>query len=208
MFSLLLVAAAVAAFASAHLSHFAYTHAARCTADQVSRADTSDCLTQQTGAVTHRAKKWGGETPYYTVTVTTSGQHKTWDVKKSFHDGTQPGTRVAVNAYNGTIVTLAHGTLTADVADVTAFLPWTKMAAPLALMTAAAVPLIAVGDSFFRSIQITGLLPFAAFWNGILAWTTFNNAGLENWTSTTTAVVHALAWAVTCLPVLAMAAAD
>ncbi|MGI5485070.1 hypothetical protein [Streptomyces lavendofoliae] len=208
VFSLLLVAAAVAAFTAAHIPHFAYTRAALCTADQISQADISDCLTRQTGTVTNRAKKRNAESTSYTVTVATGSGKKTWDVGRSFYNGTQPGTRVAINAYKGTIVTVTNGTLTADVAGVTAFLSWKQVAAPLALMTAAAIPLIAVGDRFFRSIKLFGLLPMAAIWNGFLAAVTFGNAGLESWTSTTTAVVHALAWALTCLPSLVMAALD
>ncbi|MFE0455195.1 hypothetical protein ACFW2D_28810 [Streptomyces sp. NPDC058914] len=169
-------------FAAAHIQHFAYTHAALCTANQISRADTSNCLTQQTGTVTDRAEESNADTTSYTVTVTTTGgQHKTWDVDESFHDGAQPNTGITINSYNGTIVTLTHGTLTADVAESsTVFLSWKQVVAPLALMTAAAIPLIAVGDRFFRSIKIFGLLPIAAIWNVFLAMVTFNNAGPES----------------------------
>lgn len=163
----------------------------------------------ETGTVTDRAEDSTSDTTFYTVTVTTTGgQHKAWDVDESFHDGTPPGTRVAINACKGIMVTLTHGTLTAHVADPTAFLSWKRVVAPLTLMTAAVIPLIAVGDRFFLSSKIFGLLPLAAVWNVFLAASVFNNVGPESWTSTTTAVVHALAWALTCLPPLGTAAFD
>ncbi|MFF0109602.1 hypothetical protein [Streptomyces hirsutus] len=188
VFSLLFVAAAVPAFVAAHIQMFGHTRAALCTADQISRADTSDCLTQQTGTVTERATRSNAVgTTSYTVTVTTTdSQHKTWDVDGSFYDGAQPGTRVAINAYNGIVVTL-----TTDVAGLTAFLSWKQVVVPLALMTAAGIPLIPLGDPFFRSIKIWVLL-FEAFWNVSIFMFTYNDVGPESWTSTTTAVVHAL----------------
>ncbi|MGK5638222.1 hypothetical protein ACSNOK_07880 [Streptomyces sp. URMC 126] len=207
-FALLLVAAAGAAFAAAHIQRFAYTHAALCTAARISRAETGDCLTQQTGTVTDRAEKSDADATSYTVTVAVGGRHKTWNVKESFYNGTRPGTRVAVNTYDGTIVTLTHGTLTADVADGAAFLSWKQMVAPLALMTAAAIALIAVADRFFRPSMFYGLLPIAALWNVSAALLTFNNWGSGSWTGVASAVVHALAWTLACLPPLAMAALD
>ncbi|MFB7449872.1 hypothetical protein [Streptomyces sp. NPDC056194] len=209
VFSLLLLAAAVAAFAAAHIQQFAYTHAALCTEDQISRGDSGDCLTQQAGTVTDRASEVHDDTTSYTVTVvTTSGKPKTWDVDESFHDGTPPRTRVAIHTYHGTIVTLTHGTLTADVADASAFLSWKQLATPFALMTAAVIPLIAFGDRFFLPVKLLGLVPIAAIWNAVLLGVTFNGWRPESWTSTTTAVVHAFAWALVCLPPLAMAALD
>ncbi|MFF0561469.1 hypothetical protein [Streptomyces sp. NPDC004266] len=209
VFSLLLLAGAVAAFAAAHIQQFAYTRAALCTEDQISRGDSSGCLTQQAGTVTDRASETHDDTTSYSVTVTTpSGKPETWDVDQSFHDGTPPHTPVTIHTYNGTIVTLTHGTLTADVADASAFLSWKQLATPLALMTAAALPLIVSADRFFISIKLIGLVPIATIWNAVLLGLTFNGWRPESWTSTTTAVVHALAWVLTCLPPLAMAALD
>lgn len=207
--SLLLVTAAAVAFTAAHIRHFAYTHATLCTTEQISRADTGHCLTQQAATVTDRAQKPDGDSTFYTVTVTTTGgRHTTWNVDEAFHDSARPGTRIAVNTYNGTVVTLTHQTLTTDVTDRTAFLSWTQVAAPLALMTAAAIPLLAVGDRFFLAPKIFGLVPIATGWNAFLALLTFNNWRLGNWTDTTTAVAHALLWALICLPPLAMEAID
>lgn len=209
VFSLLLVAAAAAAFTAAHIRHFAYTHAAPCTAERISRADTGDCLTRQTGTVTDRAEESNGDTTNYTVTVITpGGRHKTWDVGESFHDSAKPGTPITLNAYHGTVVTLTHGALTSDVAAWGAFLSWEQIAAPWALMTASVIPLIAVGDPFFRSIKLYGLVPIAALWGGFGALFTFNKVGSASWTSTTSAVIHALVWALTCLPLLVLAAVD
>ncbi|OIJ68437.1 hypothetical protein WN71_008440 [Streptomyces mangrovisoli] len=208
LLSLLLLSAAVATFAAAYIQHFAYTRLASCTKDQISRADTTNCLTQQAGTATDRAVESDQDTSTYTVTFTTAGgKQETWNVGQAFHDGTPAGTHLTLNSYHGTIVTITHGTLAADLDDNTAFLSSEQMVAPFLLMGAVTIPLVLTGDRFFISVTIF-LAPFTAVWSLIASFFIFSPWHPAHWTTTTTAVAHALIWALICVPPIAMAAAD